>query len=364
MKVYVVAIGNEILEGSILDTNSNYIVHQLSISGINCNGIYATSDSKKDLQHLLKWLLKENSLIITTGGLGPTFDDITIDAVAEVCHKPLKLSKAVYFDILNKVKTKGIRLKTSHLKQTYIPKDSKIIPNQYGTAPGIYIECKKNHIICLPGVPSEMRPMFENYVSSVISRIVKHEELYRCDLKLIGITESDADEFLKKLDNKNTKIILNAMEGELAIRVRSNEKERVDSIKKAFLDRFGLKVYSQNNENIEDVVGDLLEKLDLNIAFIESITAGYLSQMMYEKKCFAGSLVKFDIEESSNIFSRADIVANPCNLSGNEFELKIKILTKELSVALRYLGNINFMRKSVSKRTLGFIYEYLKQHYD
>ncbi len=364
MDVYILAIGNEILEGSILDTNSNYIAKELFKEGIETKGIFAIKDNKGDLIKLINGLSENASIIITTGGLGPTFDDITVESLAEACNKTLKLNRKLYFELLSKVKSKGVRLKLSHLRQIHIPQDATVIKNQFGTAPGIYLRCKNSHIIALPGVPSEMKPMFENEVLHLIKTIYNPQTLFSCDIKIIGVAESDADKFLKTLDLENTKVILNAMEGELAVRVRSQNKEDLERIKSAFLDMYGYKVFSVNNENIEDVLANLLDELDFKIAFAESITAGMLAQMMVGKACFSGSLVSNERADLDILPFEADIVAIPCNLSGNEFELKLTIEDEEKSFYLKYLGNVNFMRKSIAKRTLGFIFEYLKEHYD
>ena len=363
MKVYIVSIGNELLEGSIIDTNSSYIAQRLSINGVNIDGILVCPDSKERLKKLLEDLTKTESCIITTGGLGPTFDDITTETVADFCRKELKLNRKMYFELIEKIKIKGIKPTISHLKQLYLPEDSVPIKNQYGTAPGFYIKFRESHIFSLPGVPSEMKPMFENHVIDKVKEIVNSQDLYRVDLKIIGVAESEANRFLETLKMDGIQVILNAMEGELAVRLRAKDKIALQSIKRAFAERYGFKVYSTKDEKIEDVLANLLDGLNFTISFRESITAGILAHLMIDKACFKESLVS-NGEAEIDIFQGADIVAFPSNLTGNEFELKLKVEDELGSFKLRYLGNVNFMRKSVAKRTLGFIYEYLKEHYD
>ncbi|AEA33585.1 competence/damage-inducible protein A [Hippea maritima] len=360
MEIFIVSIGNEILEGSILDTNSNYLARRLKEEGFSVSGIFAVGDSLNELEQLLSQLMRKEAIIITTGGLGPTFDDKTTQAVSKACKKRLKLNKSVYFDILSKVKAKGVKLKTSHTRQAYLPEGAKILPNHNGTAAGIFLKCNQSYFICMPGVPSEMKPMFENYAIKNIKEIIKPIKLYRCDFKLIGVPESDADEFLKRTNTQNIKIILNAMEGELAIRTLSEDKDILEDLKKNLFEKFGYKLYSTKNQTIEDVLSEELEKEDLTIAFLESITAGYLALLMFDKAPFIGSFVSDANIRIDDAFEKADIVACPCNLVGNEFDLHLRINSDEITQTLRYMGNINFMRKSISKRTLGFIYETLK----
>jgi len=363
MKVYIVSIGNELLEGSVVDTNSSYIAQRLLINGVNTDGIFVYPDNKERLKKLLDHLTKSESCIITTGGLGPTFDDITTETVAELCNKELKLYRKMYFELIEKVKTKGIKPTMNHLKQLYLPEGSIPIKNQYGTAPGFYLKFRESHIVCLPGVPGEMKPMFENYVLDKVKEIINPEKLYRVDIKIIGVAESEANRLLKTLKLDGVQVILNAMEGELAVRLRSKDKGTLLNIEKAFKETYGFKVYSTKDEKIEDVLSALLDELNLTVSFKESITAGILAQFMIDKPCFKDSLIS-NRETEIEKLNGADIVACPCNLSGNEFELKLKVEEEIKSFNLRYLGNVNFMRKSVAKRTLGFIYEYIKKHYD
>ena len=363
MKVYIVSIGNELLEGSVVDTNSSYIAQRFITNGIETDGILICPDDKERLKKTLEGLMQSSSCIITTGGLGPTFDDITTETVAELCGRKSKLNRKLYFELIEKVKAKGIKPTVSHLKQLYLPEGSTPIKNQYGTAPGFYIKFKESYIICLPGVPSEMKPMFDNHVINIVKDIVNPEELHRADLKIIGVAESEANRFLKTLNSDRVQVILNAMEGELAVRLRAKDKKTLLNIERAFMERYEFKVYSTKDEKIEDVLANLLDELNLTISFKESITAGILAQLMIDKACFKESLIsssESDIERVSD----ADILACPCNLTGNEFELKLRVESELKSFNLRYLGNVNFMRKSVAKRTLGFIFEYLKKHYD
>ncbi len=364
MKIYIVSIGEEILEGSILDTNTHYIAKQLSNEGYKPDGFFAVGDSLKEIVELFENLTKKESIIITTGGLGPTFDDNTTLAVATVCKKKLKLNREAYFDVLKKVKAKGVKLKLSHTRQAFLPEGCKLIPNKHGTASGIFIKCENSYFISLPGVPTEMKPMFDNYCINIIKELIPKEELFRMDLKLIGVPESDMDKFIKGINTDNVQIILNAMEGELAVRLISKDRSKIEKLKQTIKDEFGYRLYSDKNETIEDVLSETLERFNLNIAFLESITAGYLSQLMYDKPSFVGSLISNKNSDIVNIFEEADIVACPCNLVGNEFDLKLRINDEKIETTLRYLGNVNFMKKAISKRTLGFIYEWLMENYE
>ncbi len=360
MDVAVVSIGNEILNGSILDTNSNYIAKNLELLGLNVSTIAAVGDSIKQIEDTFKHLSKNYDLVITTGGLGPTFDDNTTQGLASCANVELKLNKKIYQDVIKKVKKKGVKLKLSHLRQTYLPKGCETIPNEFGTACGIMIKINRAYFISMPGVPSEMKPMFENYVIVKIKKLFNIKEHLRYDLKLVGVPESDMDEFLKTVDTDGVDIILNAQEGELAVRLFSDDKNRIESTKELICGRFRNLTYSDSDESIEDVVDRVLRQKGLKLGIIESFSGGYLTLLMSDKESFLGSIVVKN-EDLNNFtkFKDADIVIFPSSLNKNTFAANIYHKNELKQIHSRYMGNRNFMKKSVAKRMLGHLYEFL-----
>ncbi len=361
MKIAIVAIGNEILNGSITDTNSGYIARALESAGYKINSIQAVSDNIKEISQNLKCLIGLYDVVITTGGLGPTFDDRTMEAVSYAADSRLKLNREIYADIMKKVKSKKIAVKLSHLRQAYLPDDCDILKNDYGTAPGILKNVKGTNIFCMPGIPSEMKPMLINYVLPKILSIYPVKKRYRYDLKFTGVPESDMDEYLKKVDTKGIEIILNAQEGELAVRVFSDDKTRLDLLCKSIYDKFSDNLYSKKDELIEDVVDDELCRKNMRLGIIEDFSGGYLSLLMSDKKSFAGAIVNKSTHKGLyHDIENADITVYPNSLEGSEFVVNIYYADKVNQIRTKYMGNINFMKKSASKRTLGLLYEFLK----
>lgn len=361
MNIAVVSIGNEILNGSIVDTNSNYIVKTLASYGYYTNEIVALGDDIGQINNEFEFLSKKYDLVITTGGLGPTFDDRTTECLASAAKAELKLDKKVYFDVIKKVKSKGVNLKLSHLRQAYLPLGCEIINNDYGTACGILMKINTAYFVSMPGVPSEMKPMFKNYVLDKIRAMFPRKDYLRYDLKLVGVAESDMDEFLKKIDTNDVEIILNAQEGELAVRVFAAEQGKLDYIYNAVFNEFGNRLYSKNDEAIEDSVDELLQNMNMKLGIIESFTGGYLSFLMSEKKSFANAVINHN--ENLDNFGKikgADIAIFPSSLEDNLFSVNIHHEGKIHTARTRYMGNKNFMKKSSSKRALGHLYEFLK----
>ncbi len=361
IKIAIVSIGNEILNGSIIDTNSNYLSKTLTSYGYEIDSIYAVGDNDDKLSEIFHFLSDDCDIVITTGGLGPTFDDITMESLAKASGMVLKLNRSVYFDIVKKVKSKNVKLKLSHLKQIYLPENCVVLRNDYGTAPGVVVKINKTYFISLPGVPSEMKPMFENYALKFILDTFPASVKYRYDLKLIGVAESDIDEFLSGIDTEDVDIILNAQEGELAVRLFSSDKSAIDMIVKHVEDKFTLKLYSKNDEKIEDVVDKLLIEKGLTLGIVEKFSGGYLTLLMSDKKSFIGSIVK-RVEDEGDIplINYADIVLYPGSLKGNDFVLNIYFRGELSQIYTRYMGNKNFMKRSASKRSLGHLYEFIK----
>ncbi len=361
MKIAIISVGNEILNGSIVDTNSNFIASKLTEMGFCINTIMALSDDANDIRRVFEEFSHLYDIVITTGGLGPTFDDNTIEGLAYAAKAELKLNREIYKDVLKKVSKKGVKLKLSHIKQAYLPSGCEIIKNDYGTACGILIKINKAYFISMPGVPSEMKPMFENYVIPKINELFKVEKKYRYDLKLIGVPESDMDEFLKSMDLDDVDVILNAQEGELAVRIFSYDKNKLIKIKDSIFKHFGYKLYAENDESIEDVVDGIMRKYNLKLGIIESFSGGYLSLLMSDKESFVTSIV--DKREDLDNFTKlkdVDLIISPSSLQKNNFVVNIYYKNELKQYHVKYMGNRNFMKKSVSKRTLGCLFEFLK----
>ena len=361
MNIAIVSIGNEILNGSILDTNSHYLAQTLLNNGYSVSSIVAVGDDIEQMVHTFEALSKNYDLVITTGGLGPTFDDKTTEALAKAAKEELKLKKELYFGMINKIKSKGVALKLSHLRQVYLPENSKSIPNDFGTASGILLKINRAYFISMPGVPKEMKPMFENYVLNEIKALFPYANRFRYDLKFVGVAESDADDFLNDLDTKGVEIILNAMEGELAVRLFSKDKEKLDKIKDAYDKRFKNKMFSIKNETIEVVVDKLLIDRGLKLAIAEDFTGGYLTLLMSDKKSFLHSYVgSHSFLDIKNKVGDNDVLIFPSDLQGNKFNVSILYKNSLKKIDVKYFGNSNFLQKSASKRALGALYEILK----
>lgn len=287
MRAEIITVGTEILLGDILNTNTHYLSNELANMGIDIYYQTTVGDNEERLLNQLNDSLKRSDLIILTGGLGPTQDDIT----KEVCAKYLNLQMELHkesWDKIVEIYDKMKRIPTeNNRKQAYFPVDSIILPNKYGTAPGCIMQKDNKTIIVMPGPPKEMQPMFDNYVKPFLlkdnSYVLKSKVL-----RIIGVGESKIENDLLDLIDKQTNptIATYAKDGECTVRITAKSKniEEVEDlilpVYKEIKNRFKEKVYGEDETTIEDEVAKLLVNNNLKIAVAESCTGGMVSSAL------------------------------------------------------------------------------------
>lgn len=282
MKAEIISVGTEIMLGSTLNTNTHYITQQLSEIGIDVLFHTSVGDDPNILKDVINIGLKRADLLIFTGGLGPTADDMTKEIVSETLGLNLELNPDVensikeYFNKINRP------MSSNNTKQAYIPKGSKFLINEIGTAPGIYIEWNKKILILLPGPPREMEVMFHNQVIPLIkqSSIIKIKTI-----NTIGIGESTLEMILKDLieDKESPTIATYAKEGSVDIKIigKGKEQEKVNVLLEETVKKIDSRIpqyiYSYNDETIEGVLYKKLKEKNMKIAFCESCTGGLIT---------------------------------------------------------------------------------------
>jgi len=309
MKAEIISIGSEILRGQITDTNSNFIVKKLVELSIDVEHITAVSDNPESLLSTLKLALQRADLVITTGGLGPTEDDITYETIAKALN--LKLIKYPEAEdhlkkVLNKIK---VEISPSNLKQTYLPEGAKIIINQYGTAPAMILE-KDNKIICsLPGVPREMKKLVvENLIPYLKEKfppsVIKKSKI----LKVTGLGESSVNELLHDYINNQKNfsfgIYANPEDIQIQVTTQAPTEKEVDKLLQSSVNQLskilGNYAYGSGEQTLEEVVGDLLKNKGFKVAVAESCTGGMLGEMITRipgsSKYFQGGVISYNAQ--------------------------------------------------------------------
>lgn len=284
MKAEIITVGTEILLGDILNTNCRYLSRELAAMGIEMYYQITVGDNEARLLSTLEESLNRSDIVICTGGLGPTEDDITKEVCAKyfgydlVLHKPSLDAMMERFKRMNRIPTKN------NEKQAYFPKEAYILKNDNGTAPGCIMEKNGKMIVVLPGPPREMEPMFENYVKPYLSKFT--DEVIESEvLRIIGVGESKVEnDILDIIDTQTNPTIATYAKGyECTLRITAKAKtvEEARALIKPMSDemkrRFGQSLYATGETSIEEVVAKMLVDNDLKIAVAESCTGGLVS---------------------------------------------------------------------------------------
>ncbi|MDP4093317.1 MAG: competence/damage-inducible protein A [Bacillota bacterium] len=307
MNAEILAVGTELLMGQIANTNAQYISGKLPETGINVFFHTVTGDNPIRLKEFFDLALKRSDIVIMTGGLGPTQDDLTKETVAEIMGRKLVLHQESAERIKDFFKKINRPMVESNLKQAYMPEDCIILENNNGTAPGCIIENGEKTVIMLPGPPSEMKPMFENSVMHYLKKKTNIQIVSRF-IRIFGIGESAVENMLEDMiDNQtNPTLATYAKDGEVTIRLTAKCESREDPVPiiepaiQEIQKRLGLAVYSIEGKNMEQVVGELLIKKGKTVAFAESCTGGLVSAKLTSvagiSAVFKGSIVSYSNE--------------------------------------------------------------------
>jgi nicotinamide-nucleotide amidase len=307
MKAEIISIGSEILRGQIVDTNANFIAQKLTELSIDLNYISAVGDNQKTLLSLLKKALSRSDLIITTGGLGPTEDDITYQVIAKTLH--LKLIKSPEAEknlkrILHSIK---IKLSPSNLKQAYLPEGAKVIINKYGTAPAMILEKDNKILSSFPGVPYEMKKLIEENLIPYLKEkfppsVIKKSKT----LKITGLGEALVNELIRNYINEQTNfsfgIYANPEDIQIQITTQAPTEKEVDQLlqfsSNQLIKILGNYVYGTDQQSLEEVVGNLLKAKNIKVAVAESCSGGMLGEMITNipgsSEYFQGGVISYN----------------------------------------------------------------------
>ncbi len=410
MKAGILAIGDEVVCGDIVNTNAAHISKYLSKFGIEAYEHMAIKDRKKEINRALKSLFKKNKLIIITGGLGPTYDDITKKTVAEFFGLKLILNEEClkhlksFFEAHNKVMTKN------NESQCYFPENSIIIPNNNGTAPGVIIKKEGKIVIMLPGPPNENKSMLEE---SVVTEVLSKNNKYVIEEKLLsffGIGESQVadmlEDVLKSTKNLSAATYIKTGEVQIKITAKAESKslcdEMIEETKAKITDVIGEYLYSEDNEELEEVLLKLLKEKNKKLITVESCTGGLIgkkiTQIPGSSENYLGGLITYsndmkntlcdvkeetlkdfgavskataiEMAEGALKYCKADIAISVTGIAGPGGATEDKpvglvyigIATKEMSDAKRFYftGNRSKVREQASKNALYMAIKELK----
>ena len=278
----ILSVGTEILLGDILNTNSKYLSVQLAKLGISVLRHTTVGDNPERLAAALRTALERSDIVIATGGLGPTADDITRDVCCEVMGFEMETDNRIAEKIKGYFNSKGIEMPETNLRQALVPVDGDVFENNHGTAPGLGLKKDGKCVVMLPGPPYEMAPM---YHESVVDYLREYSDgaIVSHTVRTMGIGESAMAEIVADLlENENPTVAPYAKKGEALLRItaKAENEEEAEKLCKPVIDdvcgRLGNYVYGIDSGSIEQRVVELLKEKNLTIATAESCTAGYI----------------------------------------------------------------------------------------
>ncbi|MBQ2842072.1 MAG: competence/damage-inducible protein A [Clostridia bacterium] len=307
----ILSVGTEILLGDILNTNSKYLSTELAKLGISVLRHTTVGDNHERLSAALRTALGRSDIVIATGGLGPTADDITRDVCCEVMGFEMRFDEKIAGGIKEYFDSKGYEMPESNLRQAYVPVGGTVFENNHGTAPGLGLKKDGKCVVILPGPPYEMAPM---YKESVIPYLAEYSDgaIVSHTVRTMGIGESAMAEICADLlENENPTVAPYAKKGEALLRVTAKAKNEAEAEKLCapvideIKSRLGGYVYGIDSASIEQRVVELLKENRLKIATAESCTAGYIPKRIT------------DIAGASNVFEYGAVTYS------NEIKMKV-----------------------------------------
>ena len=286
----IIAIGSELLTPHRADTNSLWLTEKLNSAGIEVKLKTIVGDDDARLDEAIRDALRRSRVVVTTGGLGPTEDDITRKVAARALSRRLVLDERVLEDIRAKFARWGRKMPEINARQAMILDGAEVLDNPNGTAPGMYVEHDSRAVVLLPGPPREMRPMFEQFVLPKLAAKAGDVRVARRVLRVAGMGESAVDERIApvytRYDNPQTTILFN--QGEIEIHLTAQAKTEqdaellLDGLAGQIEEKLGDAVFAFRGETMEEVVGLRLAVTGFTLAVAESCTGGLISGRLTE----------------------------------------------------------------------------------
>ncbi|MCM8803796.1 MAG: competence/damage-inducible protein A [Candidatus Omnitrophica bacterium] len=281
MRIEVINIGSELLFDR-LNTNINLISKILLSYGFKISKCIIVGDKKQDIKDAFLNSFKNSDMVIITGGLGPTFDDLTRESIADALNKKLIFDEKLWENIEEKFKKRNIIPPEINKRQAYIIEGSKIIENKNGIAPGIIIHENGKLILIFPGPPNELKPMLEETIQS-IEKNLKREKVITKIYSIIGIPESEVQTRLNDLIDKmkeNLIILAHPNLIEIVLMLHENQKDVFLEVEDIIKERFGINYLGVNVSSIPEIIGEILRKKKLHLAIAESCTGGLACKLI------------------------------------------------------------------------------------
>jgi len=282
----IIAVGSELLTPRRIDTNSLYLTQKLNERGIEVAGKSVVGDDRERLANEIRRARKSSPLIVMTGGLGPTLDDVSREAAADALGLELDFHQEIVDAIEARFRRRGRAMSENNRRQGYILRGAEILPNANGTAPGQWLRDDTGILVLLPGPPRELKPMFEGQCLPRLAEIASPYQYYTLSLRVTGLPESELDQRIAPIysEEKRVATTILASPGEIQIHLRARaatlEEARkiAESLGEKVEAELGSHVFTREDESMEQVIARLYRGRGMTLAAAESCTGGLLAE--------------------------------------------------------------------------------------
>ncbi|MGB5106953.1 MAG: competence/damage-inducible protein A [Candidatus Zixiibacteriota bacterium] len=315
MRAEIIIVGEEILSGQTIDSNSAYIARKLANVGIEVVHKTTVGDRHDDMTEAIKTAWNRSAVTIMTGGLGPTTDDLTKNAICAAFDRKLVLQDEVLKKLEELHRSRNIKMPAMAQSQALQPQGADLLNNPVGTAPGIVFQDSERFFAALPGVPAEMEALIDQSIIPYLSKRPGRNHIVMRRIRTIGVTETGIAELITDLEPRTDKVRLAYLPSYKGVDLRvtsisPNETEAIeaaDSLAKAITSRIGDYVFTTGDESMPEIVGALLRAKGKTVATAESCTGGLIAKMLTDmagsSDYFRGSVVSYANEVKEKVLS-------------------------------------------------------------
>lgn len=305
VKAEILAIGSELLTPYRTDTNSLWLTERLNSIGIDVQLKTIVGDDEMIMDEVVSDAIKRSNIIISTGGLGPTEDDVTRKVFSRVTGRQLKLDYEILENLRRRMESRGYKMTPNNERQALVPRGATVLANPNGSAPGLRIEHEGKLIVLLPGPPRENQPMFDNYIFPDLEKMSKGVRIAKRLLKVVGLGESAMDDMIapiyKEYNDVTTTVLFTNTEIEVHLIASADRVERaqarVDELAEKLEEKLDQFCYSSRGESFEEVIGNRLRLKGYTLATAESCTGGLVAERITQtpgaSNYFVGSIVSY-----------------------------------------------------------------------
>lgn len=367
----ILCVGTELLLGEVVNTNAAYISRELARLGISVYHTAVVGDNPKRLSDAVKSALKNADLLILSGGLGPTYDDLTKETVAKAMGLLMVRDEQILCEIEAFFAGMGVKMPENNAKQADIPRGAEAIKNRTGTAPGIFIEKDEKVVVLLPGPPFELIPMFEEFVFPRL-RAMSDKVLISHNIHIMGMGESEVETHLIDLmrNSENPTLAPYAKEGEMRLRVgalasseEEGEKMCAEMIEKVKKTPVGEYIYALDAELIEKLLVKLLKERSLTLSCAESCTGGYFGKRITDipgsSAVFKGGFITYSNEAKTDLLGvSSETIAKHTAVSSQVAEEMARGARERLKtdIAVSITGEAGPCPDSTTKQEVGTVF--------